>query len=122
MRLIELHSNNYISRWFKEFLVLSNCYDIVVCPVIGVFRLPGRQDYKFIRFSLKFLHFIAKDIAYLHFSDGLTSATTLNNQKLIVHIDAIKKITTYYNSWLVIQLFPVMHTEAVFLMAILLIS
>ena len=80
----------------------------------------------------------AKDIAYLHFSDGLTWATTLNNQKipldysldqieklldknlffrinrqLIVHIDAIKKITTYYNSRLVIQLFPLMDTEAV---------
>jgi len=42
MRLIELHSNNYISRWFKEFLVLSNCYDIVVCPITYVFMLPGR--------------------------------------------------------------------------------
>ncbi|SHF32541.1 LytR/AlgR family response regulator transcription factor [Pedobacter caeni] len=80
----------------------------------------------------------AKEIAYIHFSEGLTWATTQTNQKipldysldqiekmldknlffrinrqLIIHVDAIKKITTYYNSRLVIQLFPPTETEAI---------
>lgn len=80
----------------------------------------------------------AKEIAYIHFSEGLTWATTQSSQKipldysldqiekmldknlffrinrqLIIHVDAIKKITTYYNSRLVIQLFPPTETEAI---------
>jgi two-component system response regulator LytT len=73
----------------------------------------------------------AVDIAYLYFLSGITWAITHSGQKvpldhsldqmekmldenfffrtsrkLIVHIDAIKKITTYYNSRYVIRLFP----------------
>lgn len=80
----------------------------------------------------------AKDIAYVYLDGGLTWAVTHNNQKtpldhsldqleklldkglffrinrqLIVHIDAIKKITAYYNNRLILQLFPVFEADAV---------
>lgn len=112
-------------------------------PAVNISRIAEeffkREHTRFMgKINNQLVYVKAKDIAYLHFSDGLTWATTLNNQKtpldysldqieklldknlffrinrqLIVHIDAIKKITTYYNSRLVIQLFPLMDTEAV---------
>lgn len=112
-------------------------------PAINISRIAEeffkREHTRFMgKINNQLVYVKAKDIAYLHFSEGLTWATTLNNQKtpldysldqiekmldknlffrinrqLIVHIDAIKKITTYYNSRLVIQLFPLMDTEAV---------
>ena len=78
----------------------------------------------------------AREIAYLHFFNGITWAVTQAgqkvpldysldqmekmlernlffrvNRKLIVHLDAIRKITTYYNSRYVIQLFPEVDQE-----------
>jgi two-component system response regulator LytT len=112
-------------------------------PAINISRIAEeffkREHTRFMgKINNQLVYVKAKEIAYLHFSDGLTWATTLNNKKtpldysldqiekmldknlffrinrqLIVHIDAIKKITTYYNSRLVIQLFPLMDTEAV---------
>ncbi|NSL85968.1 LytR/AlgR family response regulator transcription factor [Chitinophaga solisilvae] len=80
----------------------------------------------------------AQDIAYLHFSKGVTMATTTANQRLpldysldqiekmldknvffrinrqfIIHIDAIKKITTYYNSRLILQLAPYVDSDVI---------
>ncbi|RBL89983.1 LytR/AlgR family response regulator transcription factor [Chitinophaga flava] len=80
----------------------------------------------------------AQDIAYLHFTKGMTVATTVTNQRLpldysldqiekmldrnvffrinrqfIIHIDAIKKITTYYNSRLILQLAPYVDTDVI---------
>jgi len=80
----------------------------------------------------------AKDIAHIHFSDGFTWATTAAdqqipldysldqierlldkrlffriNRKLIIHIDAIKKITTYYNSRFIVQLQPPISIDAI---------
>lgn len=80
----------------------------------------------------------AADIAYLYFVDGLTWAITMSNKripldysldqveklldgrlffrinrKLIVHIDAIKKITTYYNSRFILQLHPDLNEDAI---------
>lgn len=80
----------------------------------------------------------AQDIAYLHFSKGMTVATTVTNQRFpldysldqiekmldrnvffrinrqfIIHIDAIKKITTYYNSRLILQLAPYVDTDVI---------
>ncbi|NLR67433.1 response regulator transcription factor [Chitinophaga varians] len=80
----------------------------------------------------------AQDIAYLHFSKGMTVATTVANQRFpldysldqiekmldrnvffrinrqfIIHIDAIKKITTYYNSRLILQLAPYVDTDVI---------
>ncbi len=79
----------------------------------------------------------AKDIAYIHFAEG-TRAITVNNQKipldysldqmekmlnktlffrvnrkLIIHIDSIKKISSYYNNRLVLQLSPAIETDTV---------
>ena len=73
----------------------------------------------------------ASDIAYLHFNKGLTVATTFSNRQIpldysldhiekllnrnqffrinrqfIIHIDAIRKITSYYNSRLILDLLP----------------
>lgn len=73
----------------------------------------------------------AKDIAYIQTANGLTKAITFDNQKIpldysldqmekmlnrslffrinrkmIIHVDAIKKINTYYNSRLALQLTP----------------
>lgn len=80
----------------------------------------------------------AKDIAYVYFSDGITKAVTFDsqkvpldysldqmekmlnrvlffriNRKMIIHIDAIKKINTYYNSRLVLQLVPGVEKDTV---------
>ncbi|MNV79942.1 LytTr DNA-binding domain protein [compost metagenome] len=112
-------------------------------PAINISRLAEeffkRENTRFIgKINNQLVYVKAKDIAYIHFSDGLTWATTVSNQKtpldysldqiekmldknlffrinrkLIVHIDAIKKITTYYNSRLVIQLFPLIDAEAI---------
>lgn len=98
-----------------------------------------REHTRFIgKINNQLVYVKARDIAYVHFMDGLTWATTMTNQKipldysldqiekmldrslffrinrkLIIHIDAIKKITTYYNSRFIIQLFPVIDTEAI---------
>lgn len=80
----------------------------------------------------------AKDIAYVYLDGGLTWAVTHSQQKtpldysldqleklldkglffrinrqLIVHIDAIKKITAYYNNRLILQLSPLFETDAI---------
>lgn len=80
----------------------------------------------------------ATDIAYVQVADGITKAITFQNQRLpldytmeqmeqaldknlfyrinrntIVHIDSIKKISTYYNSRLALQLSPTIEKETV---------
>lgn len=91
-----------------------------------------RESARFIgRLNNQLIYVKAKDIAWLQFVKGVTYATTSSNQKLpldysldqieklldrhqffrinrqyIVHIDAIRKILTYYNSRLILQLQP----------------
>jgi len=98
-----------------------------------------REHTRFIgKINNQLVYVKAKDIAYIYFLDGLTWVTTMTNQKvpldysldqmekfldkqlffrinrkLIVHIDSIKKITTYYNSRFVIQLYPAIDVEAI---------
>lgn len=98
-----------------------------------------REHTRFIgKINNQLVYVKARDIAYIHFLDGLTRAISLTgqeipldysleqieklldqrlffriNRKLIVHIDAIRKITTYYNSRFVIQLFPATDMEAI---------
>ncbi len=80
----------------------------------------------------------AKDIAYLQFTKGITWATTQTGQKMplnysldqieklldksqffrikrqfIIHIDAIKKITAYYNSRYILQLDPAVDADII---------
>lgn len=98
-----------------------------------------REHTRFIgKINNQLVYVKAADIAYIYFSDGLTWATTMVdqkipldysldqiekmldrrlffriNRKLIIHIDAIKKITTYYNSRFILQLFPMIDMDAV---------
>lgn len=98
-----------------------------------------RENTRFLgKINNQLVYVKAKDIAYVHFDDGLTWATTMSdqkipldysldqmeklldrnlffriNRKLIVQIDAIKKITTYYNSRFVLQLSPPVDIEAI---------
>lgn len=91
-----------------------------------------REHTRFIgRINNQLIYVKAKDIAWLQFTKGVTYATTYTNQKMpldysldqiekildrnqffrinrqfIIHIDAIKKITTYYNNRLIVQLTP----------------
>ncbi|MDF2187095.1 LytTR family DNA-binding domain-containing protein [Paraflavitalea sp. CAU 1676] len=91
-----------------------------------------RDSARFIgRLNNQLIYVKAKDIAWLQFVKGVTYVTTNTNQKLpldysldqieklldrhqffrinrqyIVHIDAIRKILTYYNSRLILQLQP----------------
>ncbi|ETZ23561.1 LytTR family DNA-binding domain-containing protein [Pedobacter sp. V48] len=98
-----------------------------------------RENTRFIgKINNQLIYVKAKDIAHIHFADGLTWATTMTdqkipldysldqieklldknlffriNRKLIIHIDAIKKITTYYNSRFILQLSPAVDVEAI---------
>ncbi len=98
-----------------------------------------RDSTRFIgRLNNQLIYVKAKDIAYLQFVKGVTYATTNNNQKLpldysldqiekmldkhlffrinrqfIIQIDAIKKILTYYNSRLILQLHPDAGTDVI---------
>lgn len=91
-----------------------------------------RDSTRFIgRLNNQLIYVKAKDIGWLQFVKGVTYATTTQGQKFpldysldqieklldrhhffrinrqyIVHIDAIKKILTYYNSRLILQLQP----------------
>ncbi|WP_316811623.1 LytTR family DNA-binding domain-containing protein [Pedobacter heparinus] len=114
-----------------------------VNPALNILQIAEeffkREHTRFIgKINNQLVYVKAKDIAYVHFTDGLTWANTMTgqkipldysldqiekmldqrlffriNRKLIVHIDAIKKITTYYNSRFIIQLFPAADTEAI---------
>jgi two-component system, LytTR family, response regulator LytT len=112
-------------------------------PAIDIAKLAEeflkREHTRFIgRINNQLIYVKAKDIAWLHFIKGVTYATTTANQKMpldysldqieklldrnlffrinrqfIIHIDAIKKITTYYNNRLILQLQPNADTDVV---------
>lgn len=97
-----------------------------------------RRDHtRFIgRLNNQLIYVKATDIAYVQFHKGITRAVTFAGQKwpldysldqvekmldrhsffrinrqFIVHLDAIKKITTYYNSRFILQLEPAAETD-----------
>ncbi len=97
-----------------------------------------RDSTRFIgRINNQLIYVKAKDIAWLHFTKGTTWAITTKqklpldysldqieqlldrnqffriNRQFIIHIDAIKKITTYYNSRLILQLEPEADTDVI---------
>lgn len=112
-------------------------------PSIDISRIAEeflrRDSTRFIgRLNNQLIYVKARDIAYLHFAKGVTYASTYNGQKLpldysldqiekmldrnsffrinrqfIIHIDAIKKIMTYYNSRLILQLNPDVDTDVI---------
>lgn len=98
-----------------------------------------RESTRFIgRINNQLIYVKAKDIAYLYYARGVTYATNFKDEKFpldysldqiekmldrniffrinrqfIINIDAIKKITTYYNSRLLLQLNPDVNTDVV---------
>lgn len=98
-----------------------------------------REDARFVgKINNQLVYVKAKNIAYIYMEGGIIRAMTqegqkvpLNfsldrleksldrvlffriNRKMIVHIDAIQKITTYYNNRLVLQLNPSGNTDNV---------
>ena len=115
----------------------------VASPPFDITKLADeflrRDNTRFIgRLNNQLIYVKAKEIAYLRFIKGITYATTITNQVLpldysldqveklldktlffrinrqfIVHIDAIKKIMTYYNNRLILQLQPVVDGDVV---------
>lgn len=118
-------------------------FKLPVNPAMNISRIAEefskRENTRFIgKINNQLIYVKAKEIAHIHFSDGLTWATTMGsqripldysldqmeklldknlffriNRKLIVQIDAIKKITTYYNSRFVLQLIPEIDIDAI---------
>lgn len=98
-----------------------------------------RESTRFIgRINNQMIYVKARDIAFLQFLKGTTLVTTFQqnrlpidysleqvermldktqffrvNRQFIVHIDAIKKILTYYNSRLILQLQPHADTDVI---------
>lgn len=98
-----------------------------------------REDTRFVgKMNNQLVYVKAKNVAYIYVDGGITWAMTntsqkvpLNysleqlekmldsalffriNRKMIIHIDAIQKITTYYNNRLVLQLSPSGNTDNV---------
>ncbi|MCW3467184.1 LytR/AlgR family response regulator transcription factor [Chitinophaga nivalis] len=121
---------------YEELKPVSN-HSIDIARIAEEFL--KRDSTRFIgRLNNQLTYVKAKDIAYLHFVKGITYAATNSNQKMpldysldqieklldrnvffrinrqfIVHIDAIKKITTYYNSRLILQLNPHVDTDVI---------
>ncbi len=98
-----------------------------------------RGNIRFIgRINNQWVYAKATDIAYLQFANGIVKAITHTNEKIpidysldqvekmldksaffrinrqfILHIDAIKKITAYYNSRLILQIAPHVDTDVI---------
>lgn len=118
-------------------------FKLPVNPGVNISKIAEefskRENTRFLgKINNQLIYVKAKDIAHIYFADGLTWATTMTdqkipldysldqiekmldknlffriNRKLIIHIDAIKKITTYYNSRFILQLQPAVDVEAI---------
>lgn len=144
MQAFKVYSVDYLMKPIDplELKRALDKYQYFKVPAAATLNLSGIAQEFFKREHTRFLgkgnnqllYVKAKDIAHVHFADGITWVTTMTgqktpldysldqiekmldkglffriNRKLIVHIDAIKKITTYYNSRFILQLHP--HTE-----------
>jgi two-component system response regulator LytT len=120
----------------KNALVKHSQLRTVPAPTIDITRLAEeftkRENTRFIgRINSQLIYVKAKDIAFLQFTKGITYVTTQSNQRMpldysldqiekmldkssffrinrqfIINIDSIKKINTYYNNRLILQLQP----------------
>jgi len=127
----------------KRALEKYEYFKLPVNPSVNISKIAEefskRENTRFIgKINNQLIYVKAKDIAHIYFADGLTWATTMAdqkipldysldqieklldknlffriNRKLIIHIDAIKKITTYYNSRFILQLQPAVDVEAI---------
>lgn len=136
MKPIEIGELKNALKKFEQFKPAAN-YTIDISRIAEEFL--RRESTRFIgRLNNQLVYVKAKDIAYLHFVKGVTWATTTGNQTMpidysldqvekildknlffrinrqfIIHLDAIKKITAYYNSRLILQLAPGIDTDVV---------
>lgn len=121
---------------YEQFRPANN-YTVDISRIAEEFL--RRDSARFIgRINNQLIYVKAKDIAWLQFARGTTWATTITNQRVpldysldqmeqvldkhqffrinrqfIIQIDAIKKITTYYNSRLILQLAPDVDTDVI---------
>lgn len=121
---------------YEQFRPATN-YTVDISRIAEEFL--RRDSTRFIgRINNQLIYVKAKDIAWLQFTRGATWATTTANQRVpldysldqieqlldrhqffrinrqfIIQIDAIKKITTYYNSRLILQLAPDVDTDVI---------
>lgn len=132
---IELTALDNALKKFRQFRPVTQPVDIGKLAE-AFFR---RDTTRFIsRINNQLIYIKAKDIAYLHSAKGITQATTFSkqdypldysldqvenlldknsffrvNRQFIIHIDAIKKMTSYYNSRLLVQLNPPTASEVI---------
>jgi DNA-binding LytR/AlgR family response regulator len=136
MKPIELEALRKALKKYGQFRPAAN-YQIDINRLAEEFL--RRDSTRFTgRINNQLIYVKAKDIAWLQFSKGATWATTAANQRVpldysldqierlldrnqffrinrqfIIQIDAIKKITTYYNSRLILQLAPAADTDVI---------
>lgn len=136
MKPIDLDDLRNALKKYEQFRPATS-YAIDMAKIAEAFL--KRDTARFIgRINNQLVYVKAKDIAYLNFIKGVTWATTINNQRIpldysldqierlldralffrinrqfIIQIDAIKKIMTYYNSRLILQLEPEVDTDVI---------
>ena len=136
MKPIGLEELRNALKKYEQFRPAGN-YSLDISQLAEEFL--RRDSTRFIgRINNQLIYVKAKDIAWLQFAKGTTWATTKANQRVpldysldqieklldrnqffrinrqfIIHIDAIRKITTYYNSRLILQLAPGVDSDVI---------
>jgi DNA-binding LytR/AlgR family response regulator len=136
MKPIELEALRNALKKYGQFRPAAN-YQIDINRLAEEFL--RRDSTRFTgRINNQLIYVKAKDIAWLQFAKGATWATTAANQRVpldysldqieklldrnqffrinrqfIIQIDAIRKITTYYNSRLILQLAPAADMDVI---------
>ncbi len=136
LKPIDLDDLKNALKKYEQFRPANN-YTVDISRIAEEFL--RRDSARFIgRINNQLIYVKAKDIAWLQFARGTTWATTSANQRVpldysldqmeqvldkhqffrinrqfIIQIDAIKKITTYYNSRLILQLAPDVDTDVI---------
>jgi len=136
LKPIDLDDLKNALKKYEQFRPANN-YTVDIGRIAEEFL--RRDSARFIgRINNQLVYVKAKDIAWLQFARGTTWATTVTNQRVpldysldqieqlldkhlffrinrqfIIQIDAIKKITTYYNSRLILQLAPDVDTDVI---------
>lgn len=136
LKPIDLDDLRNALKKYEQFRPATN-YTVDISRIAEEFL--RRDSARFIgRINNQLIYVKAKDIAWLQFARGATWATTTANQRVpldysldqieqlldrhqffrinrqfIIQIDAIKKITTYYNSRLILQLAPDVDTDVI---------
>lgn len=136
LKPIDLDDLKNALKKYEQFRPANN-YTVDISRIAEEFL--RRDSARFIgRINNQLVYVKAKDIAWLQFARGTTWATTVTNQRVpldysldqieqlldkhqffrinrqfIIQIDAIKKITTYYNSRLILQLAPDVDTDVI---------